>query len=156
LLLKDNPNANTQFNPSGGGNDYEGSLLQSAMTAYYTGTIQQSSPTLYANAVIPILNGSAQSAISTPTATMAKGNIQEKDVCFALSYQEALEMTGYITASPLRAYSNTWWLRTMLESGQNACGVSSSGYIYGSVIPVSDSFALRPAIWVKTYTLVFI
>ncbi|MCL2105576.1 MAG: DUF6273 domain-containing protein, partial [Oscillospiraceae bacterium] len=154
LLLKNSPNTTVTFqnNPTAG-DAYEGSNLQAQMTFYYQVQVRALSPTLHNAAVIPNLNGSGVSAISTPTATMA---INEpdiiKDVCFALSYQEAFEISGTGGADPIRAYEASWFTRSPFfeyyePPGTLVLNVLQNGGLSHQYVQLGGH--LRPAIWVK-------
>ncbi|MCL2107529.1 MAG: DUF6273 domain-containing protein, partial [Oscillospiraceae bacterium] len=144
LLLKEYPNIDTTF---GSSKIYEGSNLQAKMTAFYKTTVR-SSPKLYANTVIPVLNGSAATSLSEPTATLAaEEESQEIDVCFALSKQEAFDISGTYGANPIRAYSFFWWLRSE-STFSSVCRVLANGNCNDDY-SASYSAAVRPALWVK-------
>ncbi|MDR3344144.1 MAG: FIVAR domain-containing protein [Oscillospiraceae bacterium] len=129
--------------------NYEGSTVQNACTARFTNAyftpdvIQQ-------HAVVPTLGThTSTTAVSAPTATLAAGVGQVKDIEFALSYKEA----DTLMSSTLRAsFGHRWFLRTADTTNQTnvwyvqpAGGINAEHYSIG----VLNNVYLHPAVWVK-------
>lgn len=87
---------------------YEGSNLQTKMTAYYQDYIKSGVyPTLKEVIVVPDIS----TATSLPTANFAKNSVQDKDMVFAISREEAAAWTG----SPKKS---EFWTRTVANELQ--------------------------------------
>ena len=142
------------FNPAGGGNNYEGSAIQTAITneaySYFSA--------LYAIAVVPTLGTHTDyNAQSVPKAQMAKAAGIKKDVFFLLSRGDVYAINGN-KESPLAApfssthFSQSVMLRTAVkDSTANVCeivpGANQIGY--GMIINPSNAI-ITPAVWVRT------
>jgi hypothetical protein len=121
---------------------YEGSVLQSSMTSFYSNL-----NIIKSMAVLPSWTGKGGSnMLSSKTdktghkTTMAGSNT--KDVCFALSYGD-LENWAKTYDYPTGYY----WTRTA-QAASTAYEVNTSGHSIVSTPTITDMY-IRPGVWVK-------
>ena len=145
------------FNNAGGGTNYEGSAIQT----FLTNNAPSDFSTLYSMAVVPSLGTHTDyTALSEPTAQMAKDNNIKKNVFFLLSHGDAYLLNGKKynpLQDPLTSANfgtTSMMLRTAVtNSSANVCEVViSSGWIgYGMFIQSTGAtVCISPAVWVRT------
>ena len=155
---------NQQFNSSTGANNYAESKLRTELELEYNQPNYDYYVDLRPIAVVPDLGIlSDKSAITIPTARLAKDTINPRDIFFAPSFQDVRDVcenpNGAGSTSIALPFTNAnnfvnrWWTRTPASNG--VYEVYRSGNVLDGTPANSSNVDAIIAIWVKTSPLTY-